>query len=339
MQADYTPYIEKGIAMNSSLKQLTQSLLFPVIPGGIITILIFYLDYFQFELVEKFLLYAAFVIVPLVILLLKYDEKNKQQRMVYTVMKWLQFPAALLTLASVMSSTMWGFENTVIPGILSLGWLLFTLLLGIYGLATIVIAKGKAAEIAIGAGLVYFFIGGIWFTLYQYQVDLFQANPSTHALSSVHFHFSSAIVPIFIGALGRIMTKKSWYPWVVAIDIIGPILIAIGMIFSKPIEYIGVTLFACNIVIYTAYLLAYLRKNALDTKASFFLILSGLAFYTVVVISMFYPLLKNMFSLTILDFIPIYGSLHAFGFVFCGLIGWVYMVDFIKKKKSVKKDS
>ncbi|WP_127547494.1 YndJ family transporter [Paenibacillus amylolyticus] len=318
--------------MNSSLKQRMKSLLAPVFPGGIITILIFSLEYFQFELVEKFLLFAAFVIVPLVILLLNHDEKNKHQQMIYAAMKWLQFPAALLTLASVMSSKMWGLESTVIPGILSLGWLLFTLLLGIYGLTTIVISKGKAAEIAIGAGLVYFFIGGIWFTLYQYQLNLFQANPSTHALSSLHFHFSSAIVPIFIGALGRIMTKKSWYPWIVAIDIIGPILIAIGMIFSKPIEYVGVTLFACNIVVYTAYLLTYLRKNALDNKAAFFLGLSCLAFYTVVVISIFYPLLKNMYSLTILDFIPIYGSLHAFGFVLCGLIGWVYMVDFIKEK-------
>lgn len=315
--------------MNSSLKQLMKS---PAFPGGIITILIFYLDYFPFELVEKFLLFAAFVIVPLVILLLNYDEKNKHQRMIYAAMKWLQFPAALLTLASVMSSKMWGLESTAIPGILSLGWLLFTLLLGIYGLTTIVIAKGKAAEIAIGAGLVYFFIGGIWFTLYQYQLNLFQANPSTHALSSLHFHFSSAIVPIFIGALGRIMTKKSWYPWVVAIDIIGPILIAIGMIFSKPIEYIGVALFACNIVVYTAYLLTYLRKNALDIKATIFLGLSCLAFYTVVVISIFYPLLKNMYSLTIRDFIPIYGALHAFGFVLCGLIGWVFMVDFVKEK-------
>ncbi|RPK18292.1 YndJ family transporter [Paenibacillus xylanexedens] len=317
--------------MNSSLKQLMKS---PVFPGGIITILIFYLDYFQFELVEKFLLFAAFVIVPLVISLLNHDVKNKHQRVIYAAMKWLQFPAALLTLASVMSNKMWGLESTTIPGILSLGWLLFTLLLGIYGLTTIVISKGKAAEIAIGAGLVYFFIGGIWFTLYQYQVNLFQANPATHALSSVHFHFSSAIVPIFIGALGRIMTKKNWYPWVVAIDIIGPILIAIGMIFSKPIEYIGVTLFACNIVVYTAYLLTYLRKNALDIKATIFLGLSCLAFYSVVVISIFYPLLKNMYSLTILDFIPIYGSLYAFGFVLCGLIGWVYMVDFIKEKAS-----
>ncbi|PRA03891.1 MULTISPECIES: YndJ family transporter [unclassified Paenibacillus] len=315
--------------MNSSLKQLIKS---PAFPGGIITILIFYLDYFQFELVEKFLLFAAFVIVPLVISLLNHDEKSTYQRMMYAAMKWLQFPAALFTLASVMSNKMWGLGSTTIPGILSLGWLLFTLLLGIYGLTTIVISKGKAAEIAIGAGLVYFFIGGIWFTLYQYQVNLFQANPATHALSSVHFHFSSAIVPIFIGALGRIVTKKSWYPWVVAIDIIGPILIAIGMIFSKPIEYIGVTLFACNIVVYTAYLLTYLRKNALDIKATIFLGLSCLAFYTVVVISIFYPLLKSMYSLTILDFIPIYGSLYAFGFVLCGLIGWVFMVDFIKEK-------
>ena len=233
---------------------------------------------------------------------------------------------------------MWGLESTTIPGILSLGWLLFTLLLGIYGLTTIMISKGKAAEIAIGAGLVYFFIGGIWFTLYQYQLDLFQANPATHALSSLHFHFSSAIVPIFIGELGRIMTKKSWYPWIVTIDIIGPILIAIGMIFSKPIEYIGVTLFACNIVVYTAYLLAYLRKLSLDNKATILLGLSCLAFYTVVVLSILYPLLRNMFSLTILDFIPIYGSLHAFGFVLCGLIGWVYTVDFIKRKKIVKEN-
>ncbi|MDQ0723508.1 hypothetical protein QF049_004769 [Paenibacillus sp. W4I10] len=317
--------------MNTSLKKIMKS---PVFPGGIITILIFYLDYFQFELVEKFLLFAAFVIVPLVISLLNHDVKSKHQRMIYAAMKWLQFPAALLTLASVMSSRMWGLESTAIPGTLSLGWLLFTLLLGIYGLTTIVSSKGKAAEVAIGAGLVYFFIGGIWFTLYQYQLDLFQANPATHALSSLHFHFSSAIVPIFIGALGRIMTKKSWYPWVVAIDIIGPILIAVGMIFSKPIEYIGVTLFACNIVVYTAYLLTYLRKNALDIKATIFLGLSCLAFYTVVVISIFYPLLKNMYSLTILDFIPIYGSLYAFGFVLCGLIGWVYTVDFIKETAS-----
>lgn len=115
-------------------------------------------------------------------------------------------------------------------------------------------------------------------------------------------------------------------------------MIAFGMIFSKPIEYVGVALFACNIVVYTAYLLTYLRKNNLNMKAAFFLGLSCLAFYTVVVISIFYPLLKKMYSLTILDFIPIYGALHAFGFVLCGLIGWVYMVNSIQEKKMAKEN-
>ncbi|UHA75424.1 YndJ family transporter [Paenibacillus sp. 481] len=305
----------------------------PTILGGIIAILIFCLETFQLNLVEKFLMYAAFVIVPLVILLLSYDEQNKQQKMIYAAIKLLQLPAALLALASVMANKTWGLGSTAVPGNLSLGWLLFTLLLGIYGLTVIVNHKGRAGEIAIGAGLIYFFIGGIWFSLYQYQLDLFQVKHTTHALSSAHFHFSSAIVPIFIGMLGRIMTKKSWYPWVVAIDIIGPLLIAVGIIFSKPIEYIGVTLFACNIAIYTTYLLAYLKKGSLRNKSTFFLVLSCIAFYTIVVISMCYPLLKNMFSLTIHDFIPVYGLLHAFGFVLCGLIGWVYMIGSLKEKK------
>ncbi|MFD1884940.1 YndJ family transporter [Paenibacillus wenxiniae] len=321
--------------MPTSSKQRMIPLLAATFPGVVIILLLFSLDYFQLQLVEKFLLLAAFVIVPLVIILLKYDEKNTAQRAIYWAIKWFQFPAALLALVSVMSSTMWGLAGTSIPGALSLGWLLLTLLLGLYGIATMIIHKGKIAEIAIGAGLVYFFIGGVWFTLYQYQWTFFQATPATHALSSIHFHFSSAIVPIFIGMLGRIMAKKNWYPWVVVIDIIGPILIAIGMIFSKPIEYIGVALFACNIVVYTTYLLTYLKRNVLYKKATVFLVLSCLAFYTVIVVSMFYPLLKRMFDLTILDFIPIYGALHAFGFVLCGLIGWVYLVDSMKKQSSI----
>jgi len=312
-----------------------KSLITPTIPGGIITMIVFNLDYLQFNLVEKFLLFAAFVIVPLVILLLGRDERDQHQRIMYVVIKLLQFPAALLALASVMSSKTWGLGNTALPGLLSLGWLLFTLMLCIYGLTMIMNHKGRTGEIAIGAGLVYFFIGGFWFALYQFQLDFFQASPATHALSSVHFHFSSAIVPIFIGVLGRVMTKKRWYPWVVAADLIGPILIAVGIMFSKPLEYIGVTLFACNITIYTTYLLAYLRKGPLHRKATFFLFLSCIAFYTIVVLSISYPLLKNAFSLTILDFIPIYGLLHAFGFVLCGLIGWVYMMDSLEKKPHV----
>ncbi|GAE34061.1 hypothetical protein JCM9157_1094 [Halalkalibacter akibai JCM 9157] len=179
--------------------------------------------------------------------------------------------------------------------------------------------------------MIYFFIGGIWYTFYQFQVTFLQVDPSVSALSSVHFHFSSAIVPIFIGMLGRIMVKKSWYSWLVVIDIIGPILIAVGIVLSKPLEIIGVSIFACNIVIYSTYLLLKIKNSTKKNSGNSFLILSSLAFYSIIVLSIYYPVAKRYFSVTIMDMVPIYGSLHAFGFVLFGLIGWILMTNYLNK--------
>jgi hypothetical protein len=299
----------------------------PSVIGGIITIAIFSIDYFQFSLIEKFLMFASFVISPLVILLMKNPEQTKLQQTIYYFITLLHFPAALLSLASLMSNKTWGLKNVAISGTLSLGWLLFTFLLAVYGFLVIVEKKEKIEEIAIGAGLIYFFIGGIWYTLYQYQINFFRVDTTVSALSSIHFHFSSAIVPIFIGMLGRVFAKKNWYHWLVAIDIIGPILIAIGIVFSKPVEMIGVTLFACNIGIYSTYLLLKIRKSVEKSNGNLFLTVSSLAFFSIIMISIFYPIVKTPLSLTILDMVPIYGSLHAFGFVLFGLIGWILMVS------------
>lgn len=88
--------------MNSFVIQIKKSLQLPIVPGAIITVLIFYLDGLQFALVDKFLLFAAFIIAPLVLLILSPDAKNKQQSMIFTVIKEASFPrgAAYLGLRS-----------------------------------------------------------------------------------------------------------------------------------------------------------------------------------------------------------------------------------------------
>ncbi|WP_264755115.1 YndJ family protein [Bacillus solitudinis] len=268
-------------------------------------------------------MFASFVILPLVIILINNKDQTKFQRKIYSFITVLHFPAALLSLASLMSSKTWEAGNSALSGFLSLAWLLFTFLLALNGLLLISEKKEKIEEIAIGAGLIYFFIGGIWYSLYQFQLTFLLVDPTVSALSSVHFHFSSAIVPIFIGMLGRILFKKSWYRWLVVIDIIGPILIAIGIVFSKPLEIIGVSIFACNIIFYCTYLLLKVRKSTKKSSGNLFLTLSSLAFYSIIVISIYYPIAKRYFSLTIMDMVPIYGSLHAFGFVLFGLLGWI----------------
>lgn len=292
--------------------------------GSALLLLVWLLpDHFPFLLVEKFLLLAAFVVVPLIIALIGLDKHTPMQRKLSRLLSILCIPAALTVLLSLLASRSWGLADTPMPGLLAWGWVLFTLLLAVYGSLTIIENGRRAAEVAYGAGLIYCLIGGIWFLLYQYELQIFQASPSTHALSALHFHFSSAIVPLFIGALGRVMPKKSWYPSVVAIDIIGPVLIAFGMIFSKPVEYIGVALFACNILIYTTYLLRFINRQAVKRRTQVALTLSCLSFYAILLISLAYPVLKSRFALTIFDFIPIYGFLHALGFVLFGLAGWI----------------
>lgn len=296
---------------------------FPTIIGAIICVFIFTIDYFQFSLIEKFLVFAIFVILPLIILLIENKDQTALQKKIYSFIKVIHFPAAILSLASLMSNKTWEVGTSVISGSLSLAWLLFTFLLALYGVLLIIVKKEKIEEIAIGAGLIYFFIGGIWFTLYQFQLTFLQVDPTVSALSSVHFHFSSAIVPIFIGMLGRILVIKSWYHWLVIVDIIGPILIAIGIVVSKPLEMIGVSIFAFNIFIYCTYLLLKMRKNMERNYGNLFLTLSSIAFYSIIVISICYPIAKLFFSITIMDMIPIYGTLHAFGFVLFGLLGWI----------------
>ncbi|WP_227938307.1 YndJ family transporter [Alkalihalobacillus deserti] len=171
---------------------------FPAIIGAVISFVIFTFDYFQFSLIEKFLMFASFVIMPLIILLINNKDQTKFQKKIYSFITVLHFPAALLSLASLMSNKTWETGNSAISGSLSLAWLLFTFLLALYGLLLILEKKEKIEEIAIGAELIYFFIGGIWYTLYQFQLTFLLVDPTVSALSSVHFHFSSAIVPIFI---------------------------------------------------------------------------------------------------------------------------------------------
>ncbi|WLR52624.1 YndJ family transporter [Bacillus tianshenii] len=301
--------------------------LLSVIIGGVISFETFKSDYFQFSLIDKFLTFAFFVVVPLVIKLLDKNVQSSIQQKFLQYITILQFPAALLSLGSLMSNKTWELNNPMLFGLLSLGWLLLTFLLALYGVLLILEKKKNVEEIAIGAGLIYFFIGGVWYTLYQFQVTFLHVDPKISALSSVHFHYSSAIVPIFIGMLGRIWVKKSWYNWLVGIDIAGPILIAFGIIFSKWIENMGVIIFACNITIYNTYLLLKMRKHFEQNAGKLCLTLSSLAFYCIVALSAFYPLARRFYSITILDMIPIYGSLHAFGFVLFGLIGWIIVMS------------
>lgn len=97
------------------------------------------------------------------------------------------------------------------------------------------------AEIAIDIGLLYLFIGGLWFFAFIAEIDTGFSSLITW-LTAIHFHYSACLFAISIGLFGRFHTSK-WYNAVVIILLTGPLLVALGITFSTIIEIVSVALY------------------------------------------------------------------------------------------------
>ena len=89
-------------------------------------------------------------------------------------------------------------------------YLLFTFVVALYGFSRF-IRRGFAhiEEFAIDAGMMYLFIGGIWFFAYIAEIDT-GFSPLITWLTGIHFHYSSFLLPVFIGFLGRLYKSATY---------------------------------------------------------------------------------------------------------------------------------
>jgi hypothetical protein len=109
------------------------------------------------------------------------------------------------------------------------------------------------AEISIDIGMMYLFVGGLWFFAYIAGIDT-GFSPLITWLTAIHFHYSAFLLPISLGFFGR-LHDSTWYRLIVPIILSGPILVAIGISFSPLLEFISVLLYI--FAIYTLIVLAY----------------------------------------------------------------------------------
>ena len=97
------------------------------------------------------------------------------------------------------------------------------------------------AEMVIDIGLIYLFVGGLWFFAYTAQIDT-GFTPIITWLTGIHFHYSAFLLVISVGLFGR-MHQSKWYSASVVILVAGPMLVAIGITFSTVIEIVSVLLY------------------------------------------------------------------------------------------------
>lgn len=135
---------------------------------------------------------------------------------------------------------------------LCLPWLLVTGLVALLGLQRI-LKRGLAPieETTIDAGLLYLPVGGGWLVLSSAGIAPMDFSPEIVLLTAVHFHFAGFSAAVIAGLAGRALrsgvssseSARSFalaaYRFAAAIVVIGPPLVAVGIMASPIIEVIS----------------------------------------------------------------------------------------------------
>ena len=110
----------------------------------------------------------------------------------------------------------------------------------------------NVAELMIDIGLIYLAMGGVWFFAHSTGINT-GFSPIITWLTAIHFHYSAFLLCITVGLLGRLHMSK-FYAFCSLVIAAGPMLVAIGITFSRIIEFVSVSLYVVaifSLAIYT----------------------------------------------------------------------------------------
>lgn len=278
------------------------------------------------DLIERLLLFAVCVIVPLALLLTKTRKRTGHLSKLYVLAIRLHPIGALFAAVSLF------LPSGMTAGILSLGWLLFTLLVAWYGLVRF-LERGwhMLEETAIDVGLIYLAIGGGWFSISRFGIDVMHFGPTITKLTAIHFHFAAFVAPILIGLVGRIGDEQENHSVIYRVSAFGimisPLLIAMGITYSRMIEFISVIGFAVALLFYCYQVITRVLNTARHFWARVFHIFSAVTLVFTIALACLYSLgrLLHVQTVSIPDMVAWHGAGNAFAFVLPGLIAWLMM--------------
>ncbi|QTC42811.1 YndJ family protein [Bacillus sp. V3] len=204
--------------------------------------------------------------------------------------------------------------------LLSIIYVGFTLLIASNGLKRF-FRRGFTnwAEISIDVGLMYLFIGGLWFFAYINGVDT-GFGPLITWLTAIHFHYSAFLLPVSLGLFGRIH-ESPMYRWIVPAILAGPMLVAIGITFWPILEVLSVLVYI--VAIYSLIGLSFRTRFASRLQA-FLIRISYSALGVTILFSMLYALNSAFgFLYVSIGFMLLFhGLVNCILFGLAGVIGW-----------------
>jgi len=272
------------------------------------------------ELIHKVVLFGVLVVVPLGISLVA--SHDQQTLAIYRLVVFAQPVAALLTVASFF------FETGPLAASLSSAWLVFSLLVALFGLERLK-SRGfyPLAELSIDAGLLYLTVAGVWLVIYRLGVQPFDYGETIIVLTVVHFHFAGFAAPIIAGMNGRVLRERKHPQKIFAASVFGIVaampLVAAGITFSPWLGFIGALLLTAGLVLLAVLTIGWVMP-VLPLGKRLLLLVGALSSCSAMVLACLYAysLATKTLILNIPTMAMTHGLLNAFGFVTCNLIAW-----------------
>src|SRR5690606_22729633 len=200
-----------------------------------------------------------------------------------------------------------------------LTYLLSTLIVASHGVNRF-LRRGfvNTAEIMIDIGLVYIVMGALWFLAFHLQFDT-GFSPIITWLTAIHFHYSAFLLCITVGLIGR-LHMTSYYKFCCAVFAAGPMLVAVGITFSRIVEIISVSLYVLAIFSISFFVM----KWPLPRVQRLFIRLAFLTLCFTIIWSFLYAYsnLTGTNLVDIPDMLNFHGLLNCLGFGISVVIAW-----------------
>lgn len=230
---------------------------------------------------------------------------------------------AILVVMMLAVTMLHWWSDGVIAITLALVYVLYTAFVALQGMKRF-LHRGftNIAEIAIDVGLIYLFVGGLWFFAFIAQIDT-GFTPLITWLTGIHFHYSACLLVISVGLFGR-LHHSNWYNASLVILIAGPMLVAIGITFSTIVEIVSVVLYI--LAIYCLFMLV--MKTKLPRGQELLLCISYGALCVTILWSLLYAF-GNLIGTSIVgipDMLKFHGFFNCVLFGGVGVIAWALVV-------------
>jgi len=283
------------------------------------------MDWNYVTTIERLLLLVVLGFTPLALILIQqWGEDEVVSAPLWWASRFQPVAATLVVVAFLQPAGFWA-------ALFSLPWLFCTALMAWTGLVALKSASGRPPvhEVVLRVGMLYLPVGAGWLLLSRFGARPLHFPDVIVLLTGVHFHYTGFAVPVIVAMTGRFLAQKALtvraYPWLAGAIVITMPLIAAGITLSPWLEMVGVLLLFTAIVGVAAIVSLTVLPLLTAPLARTLLAVAALSMVAAITPALLYGIgeFTGQSFITIPRMVQLHGLTNAFGFVACGLVGWL----------------